>query len=169
MVRFACQTGFPALDAKEPIPQGIKILWMKRPEESLDYAVARVLMRSRYRRRREDPLKPLTVIFCALGLTRDSILYFQGIRPKIGRTVYVLHGASDPAISALIAPQTACQIGERLAMEGEEVLLVIHDMRIFYNALEPDESLRRVDARGDGELIQAAIRARSVMVSTPAR
>lgn len=129
------QTGFPALDAKEPIPQGIKILWMKRPEESLDYAVARVLMRSRYRRRREDPLKPLTVIFCALGLTRDSILYFQSIRPKIGRTVYVLHSASDPAISALIAPQTACQIGERLAMEGEEVLLVIHDMRIFYNAL----------------------------------
>jgi V/A-type H+-transporting ATPase subunit B len=129
------QTGFPALDAKEPMPQGIKILWMKRPEESLDYAVARTMMRARYRRRREDPLKPLTVIFCALGLTQDSILYFQSIRPRIGRTVFVLHGASDPAISALIAPQTACQIGERLAMEGEEVLLVIHDMRIFYNAL----------------------------------
>ncbi len=129
------QTGFPALDAKEPIPQGIKILWMKRPEESLDYAVARTLVRARYRRRREDPLKPLTVIFCALGLTRDSILYFQSIRSSIGRTVFVLHGAADPAISALIAPQTACQIGERLAMAGEEVLLVIHDMRIFYNAL----------------------------------
>jgi V/A-type H+-transporting ATPase subunit B len=129
------QTGFPALDAKEPIPQGIKILWMKRPEESLDYAVARTLVRARYRRKREDPLRPLTVVFCALGLTRDSILYFQSIRPRIGRTVFVLHGAADPAIGALTAPQTACQIGERLAMAGEEVLLVIHDMRIFYNAL----------------------------------
>ena len=28
------QTGFPALDAKEPMPQGIKILWMKRPEDT---------------------------------------------------------------------------------------------------------------------------------------
>ena len=129
------QTGFPALDAKEPMPQGIKILWMKRPEESLDYAVARTLVRAQYRRHRGDPLKPLTVVFCALGLTSDSILYFQSIRPRIARTVFVLHGAADPAISALIAPQTACQIGERLAMEGEEVLLVIHDMRIFYNAL----------------------------------
>lgn len=129
------QTGFPALDAKEPIPQGIKILWMKRPEESLDYAVARTMMRARYRRRREDPLRPLTVVFCALGLTRDSLLYFESIRHRIPRTVYVLHSASEPAISAMIAPQTACQIGERLAMAGEEVLLVIHDMRIFYNAL----------------------------------
>jgi V/A-type H+-transporting ATPase subunit B len=129
------QTGFPALDAKEPMPQGIKILWMKRPEESLDFAIARTLMRARYRRRRDEPLRPLTVIFCALGLTRDSILYFESIRPRIGRSVFVLHSASEPAISALIAPQTACQIGEQLAMAGEEVLLVIHDMRIFYNAL----------------------------------
>ncbi len=129
------QTGFPALDAKEPIPQGIKILWMKRPEESLDYAIARTMMRARYRRRRDDPLKPLTVVFCALGLPRDSLLYFESIRHRIPRTVYVLHGASEPSISAMIAPQTACQIGERLAMAGDEVLLVIHDMRIFYNAL----------------------------------
>jgi V/A-type H+-transporting ATPase subunit B len=129
------QTGFPALDAKEPIPQGIKILWMKRPEESLDYAIARTLMRARYRRRREDPLRPLTVVFCALGLTRDSLLFFQGIRRHIPRSVFVLHSASEPAISALTAPHTACQIGEQLAMAGEEVLLVIHDMRIFYNAL----------------------------------
>ncbi len=129
------QTGFPALDAKEPIPQGIKILWMKRPEESLDYAIARTLVRARYRRKREDPLKPLIVVFCAMGLPRDSILYFQSIKPRIPRSIYVLHSASEPAISALIAPQTACQISEQLAMAGEEVLLLIHDMRIFYNAL----------------------------------
>ncbi len=129
------QTGFPALDAKEPIPQGIKILWMKRPEESLDYAIARTMVRARYRRQRTDPLKPLTVVFCAMGLPRDSILYFESIKPQIARSVYVLHSASEPAIGALMAPQTACQISEQLAMAGEEVLLMIHDMRIFYNAL----------------------------------
>jgi len=129
------QTGFPALDAKEPIPQGVKILWMKRPEESLDFAIARTLMRARYRRKRGDPLRPLVVIFCAMGLPRDSILYFESIRTRIPRSIFVLHSASEPAIGALIAPQTACQIGEQLAMDGEEVLLVIHDMRIFYNAL----------------------------------
>jgi hypothetical protein len=69
-------TGYPALDVKEPMPQGIKILWMKRPEQNIDAIIGRTMMSSQYRRTKNDPWKAPFIVFCGMGLLRQQMLYY---------------------------------------------------------------------------------------------
>ncbi|NCC21963.1 MAG: V-type ATP synthase subunit B [Alphaproteobacteria bacterium] len=91
------------------------------------------------------------VVFGGIGLIFDDYHYFKQTFEDagvFGRTVMFVHQASDPVVEAVLVPDMALAVAEKLATEeNKRVLVLLTDMTAFADALkEIGVSLERIPA-----------------------
>lgn len=79
------------------------------------------------------------IILGGMGLKYDDYLFFrdtfreQGI---LSRAIMYVHTASDPSVECMLVPDTCLAVGEKFALEGKDVLVLLSDMTNFADALK---------------------------------
>lgn len=79
------------------------------------------------------------IILGGMGLKYDDFLYFKKKIDEGGarkRTVFFVHTAADPVAECLLVPDMALAIGERFALRGRDVLVLLTDMTNYAEALK---------------------------------
>ncbi len=54
----------------------------------------------------------------------------------LGRTIMFIHTAADPIVECLMVPDMCLAVGEKFALEGKRVLVLLTDMTAFADALK---------------------------------
>ena len=79
------------------------------------------------------------IILGGMGLKYDDYLFFRDTLEKSGamsRTIMFIHTASDPTVECTMIPDMSLAVGERFALEGKKVLVLLTDMTNFADALK---------------------------------
>jgi V/A-type H+/Na+-transporting ATPase subunit B len=79
------------------------------------------------------------IILGGMGLKYDDFLYFKNEIERSGarkRTIFFVHTAADPIVECLLAPDIALAVGERFALKGRDVLVLLTDMTNYAEALK---------------------------------
>lgn len=79
------------------------------------------------------------IILGGIGLKYDDFLYFKNKIEESGarkRTIFFVHTASDPVAECLLVPDMALAVGERFALKGKDVLVLLTDMTNYADALK---------------------------------
>jgi V/A-type H+/Na+-transporting ATPase subunit B len=79
------------------------------------------------------------IVFGGMGLRHDDYLTFRTTFEDggvIGHAVMFVHTASDPTVECLLVPDLCLAVGERYAVQGKRVLVLLTDMTAFSDALK---------------------------------
>lgn len=79
------------------------------------------------------------IIIGGMGLKYDDFLYFKNKIEEGGarkRTIFFIHTAADPVAECLLVPDMALAVGERFALKGRDVLVLLTDMTNYAEALK---------------------------------
>jgi len=79
------------------------------------------------------------IILGGMGLRHDDYLKFRQTFEEggvLGRTILFIHTAADPTVECLLVPDLCLAVGERFALEGKKVLVLLTDMTAFADALK---------------------------------
>lgn len=79
------------------------------------------------------------IIIGGMGLKYDDFLYFKNKLEESGarkRTIFFVHTAADPVAECLLVPDLALAVGERFALKGRDVLVLLTDMNNYAEALK---------------------------------
>jgi len=79
------------------------------------------------------------IILGGMGLKYDDYLFFRDTLEQSGamsRTIMFIHTASDPTVECTMIPDMSLAVGERFALEGKKVLVLLTDMTNFADALK---------------------------------
>ncbi len=79
------------------------------------------------------------IILGGMGLRHDDYLKFRNTFEEggvLGRTIMFIHTAADPVVESLLVPDMCLAVGEKFALEGKSVLVLLTDMTAFSDALK---------------------------------
>lgn len=79
------------------------------------------------------------IILGGMGLKYDDYLFFRDTLEQSGamsRTIMFIHTASDPTVECTMIPDMSLAVGERFALDGKKVLVLLTDMTNFADALK---------------------------------
>lgn len=79
------------------------------------------------------------IILGGIGLKYDQYMFFKNVLEQGGalnKSVFFMHLASDPIVEGLMVPDMCLAVGEKFALAGKEVLVLLTDMTNFADALK---------------------------------
>jgi V/A-type H+-transporting ATPase subunit B len=79
------------------------------------------------------------ILLGGMGLRHDDYLKFRQTFEAggvLGRTIMFVHTAADPVVECLMVPDLCLAVGERFALQGKRVLVLLTDMTAFADALK---------------------------------
>jgi V/A-type H+-transporting ATPase subunit B len=79
------------------------------------------------------------IILGGMGLRHDDYLKFRQAFEEggvLGRAIMFIHTAADPVVECLAVPDLSLAVGERFALQGQRVLVLLTDMTAFADALK---------------------------------
>ena len=79
------------------------------------------------------------IILGGIQLRYDQYMYFREVLEDGGalyRSIFFMNTASDPIVEALMVPDLCLAVGERFALDGKDVLVLLTDMTNFADALK---------------------------------
>ena len=123
------RTGIPMIDVFNTLVESQKLPIFSVSGEPYNELLARIAMQA------EVDL----IILGGMGLKYDDYLFFRDELEKSGamsRTIMFIHTASDPTVECTMIPDMALAVGERFALEGKKVLVLLTDMTNYADALK---------------------------------
>lgn len=123
------RTGIPMIDVFNTLVESQKLPIFSASGEPYNELLARIAMQA------EVDL----IILGGMGIKYDDYLFFRDTLEKSGamsRTIMFIHTASDPTVECTMIPDMALAVGERFAIEGKKVLVLLTDMTNFADALK---------------------------------
>lgn len=135
------RTGIPMIDMFNTLVESQKMPIFSVAGEPFNQLMARIAVNT----------DADVVVFGGMGLIFDDYHYFKRTFEEagvFGRTVMFVHQASDPVVEAVLVPDMALAVAEKLATEeNKKVLVLLTDMTSFADALkEIGVSLERIPA-----------------------
>jgi len=79
------------------------------------------------------------IILGGMGLRYDDYLKFRNTFEEggvLGRAIMFVHTAADPVVECLLVPDLCLAVGEKFALEGKRVLVLLTDMTSFSDSLK---------------------------------
>ncbi|NKB67540.1 MAG: V-type ATP synthase subunit B [Candidatus Latescibacteria bacterium] len=79
------------------------------------------------------------IILGGIGLKYDQYMYFREVLEEQGalyRSILFINTASDPIVESLMVPDLALAVGEKFALGGKDVLVLLSDMTNYADALK---------------------------------
>ena len=123
------RTGIPMIDVFNTLVESQKLPIFSVSGEPYNELLARIAMQA------EVDL----IILGGMGLKYDDYLFFRDTLEKSGamsRTIMFIHTASDPTVECTMIPDMSLAVGERFALEGKKVLVLLTDMTNFADSLK---------------------------------
>ncbi|MFW6255734.1 MAG: V-type ATP synthase subunit B, partial [Candidatus Sumerlaeota bacterium] len=123
------RTGIPMIDVFNTLVESQKLPIFSVPGEPYNQLLARIAMNAEVD----------IVILGGMGLKYDDYLYFRNTFEKEGilsRSIMYVHTAADPSVECLLVPDTCLAVGEKYALEGKRVLVLLTDMTNFADSLK---------------------------------
>ena len=123
------RTGIPMIDVFNTLVESQKLPIFSVSGEPYNELLARIAMQA------EVDL----IILGGMGLKYDDYLFFRDTLEQSGamsRTIMFIHTASDPTVECTMIPDLSLAVGERFALEGKKVLVLLTDMTNFADALK---------------------------------
>ncbi len=123
------QTGIPMIDVFNSLVESQKIPIFSVPGEPYNELLIRIGLQA----------DADIVILGGMGLRHDDYLKFWNAFDEGGvlsRAILFIHTASDPIVECLLVPDLCLAVGERFALQGKRVLVLLSDMTAFADALK---------------------------------
>ncbi|MFW6286801.1 MAG: V-type ATP synthase subunit B [Candidatus Sumerlaeota bacterium] len=123
------ETGIPMIDIFNTLVKSQKIPIFSVAGEPYNPLLARIAGNA----------KVDLIILGGMGLKYDDYLFFrdkfrdEGI---LSRSIMYVHTAADPSVECLLVPDTCLAVGEKFALEGKDVLVLLTDMTNYADALK---------------------------------
>lgn len=79
------------------------------------------------------------IILGGMGLKNDDYLKFKKTFEEGGvlsRSILFVHTSADPVVECLMVPDIALTVGEKFALEGKNVLVLLTDMTAFADSIK---------------------------------
>ncbi len=79
------------------------------------------------------------IILGGVGLKYDQYLFFKNKLEEGGalaHSIFFVHTASDPVVEGLMVPDMCLAVGEKFALQGKDVLVLLSDMTNYSDALK---------------------------------
>ena len=122
-------TGIPMIDVFNSLVESQKIPIFSVPGEPYNDLLIRIGLQA----------DADVIILGGMGLRHDDYLRFRHAFEEGGvlsRAILVIHTAADPIVECLLVPDLCLAVGERFALEGKRVLVLLSDMTAFADALK---------------------------------
>jgi V/A-type H+-transporting ATPase subunit B len=123
------RTGIPMIDIFNTLVESQKLPIFSVPGEPYNALLARIAMNAEVD----------IVILGGMGLKYDDYLYFRDTfeeRGILSRSILYVHTAADPSVECLLVPDTCLAVGEKFALEGKRVLVLLTDMTNYADSLK---------------------------------
>ncbi len=127
--RNMIRTGLPMIDLFNTLVESQKLPIFSVSGEPYNELLARIALQA------EVDL----IILGGMGLKYDDYLYFKDTLEEGGamdRTIMFVHTASDPTVECMLVPDMALAVGEKFALDGKKVLVLLTDMTNFADAMK---------------------------------
>ncbi len=121
------RTGIPMIDVFNTLVESQKLPIFSVSGEPYNQLLARIAMQAEVD----------IIILGGMGLKYDDYLFFKDTLEKSGamsRTIMFVHTASDPTVECTLVPDLSLAVGERFALDGKRVLVLLTDMTNFADA-----------------------------------
>jgi V/A-type H+-transporting ATPase subunit B len=122
-------TGIPMIDVFNSLVESQKIPIFSVPGEPYNELLIRIGLQA----------DADIVILGGMGLRHDDYLKFRNAFHEggvLGRAILFIHTAADPIVECLLVPDLCLAVGERYALQGKRVLVLLSDMTAFADALK---------------------------------
>lgn len=122
-------TGIPMIDIFNSLVESQKLPIFSVAGEPYNELLARVGLQA----------KADVIILGGMGLRHDDYLKFRDTFEAggvLGRSIMFVHTAADPVVECLLVPDMCLAVGEKFALEGKRVLVLLTDMTAFSDALK---------------------------------
>lgn len=122
-------TGIPMIDVFNSLVESQKLPIFSVAGEPYNELLARVGLQA----------NADIIILGGMGLRHDDYLKFRQAFEAggvLGRAIMFVHTAADPVVECLLVPDLCLAVGERFALEGKKVLVLLTDMTAFADALK---------------------------------
>ena len=122
-------TGIPMIDVFNSLVESQKIPIFSVPGEPYNDLLIRIGLQA----------DADVIILGGMGLRHDDYLRFRHAFEEGGvlsRAILFIHTAADPIVECLLVPDLCLAVGERFALEGKRVLVLLSDMTAFADALK---------------------------------
>ncbi|GMU24832.1 MAG: V-type ATP synthase beta chain [Phycisphaerae bacterium] len=123
------ETGIPMIDVFNSLVESQKLPIFSVAGEPYNDLLARVGLQA----------KADIIVLGGMGLRHDDYLKFRMAFEDGGmldRAVMFIHTAADPAVECLLVPDLCLAVGEKFALQGHRVLVLLTDMTAFGDALK---------------------------------
>lgn len=123
------ETGIPMIDVFNSLVESQKLPIFSVPGEPYNELLARVGLQA----------NADVILLGGMGLRHDDYLKFRQTFDDggvLGRTIMFVHTAADPVVECLLIPDLCLAVGERFALQGKRVLVLLTDMTAFADALK---------------------------------
>jgi V/A-type H+-transporting ATPase subunit B len=127
--RKMIRTGIPMIDVFNTLVESQKLPIFSVAGEPYNPLLARIALNAEVD----------IIILGGMGLKYDDYLFFRDTLEEQGalsRSILYVHTAADPVVECLLVPDTCLAVGERFALEGKRVLVLLSDMTNFADALK---------------------------------
>ncbi len=122
-------TGIPMIDVFNSLVESQKLPIFSVAGEPYNQLLARVGLQA----------DADVIILGGMGLRHDDYLKFRHAFEEggvLGRAIMFVHTAADPVVECLTVPDLCLAVGERFALQGKRVLVLLSDMTAFADALK---------------------------------
>ncbi len=123
------ETGIPMIDIFNSLVQSQKLPIFSVAGEPYNELLARVGLQA----------NADIIILGGMGLRHDDYLKFRQTFEEggvLGRAIMFVHTAADPVVECLLVPDLCLAVGEKFALQGKRVLVLLTDMTAFSDALK---------------------------------
>jgi len=136
------QTGLSVVDGLMTLLLGQKLPLLSGSGMSHKRLASQIITQAKV----PDSDEPFTIVFAAMGITADELVFFKDDFMRIGamkRVVMFINLAEDHAIETILAPRFALTAAEYLAFEhGHHVLVIMTDLTNYCEALREMSAAR---------------------------
>ena len=122
-------TGIPMIDVFNSLVESQKLPIFSVAGEPYNELLARVGLQA----------ETDVIILGGMGLRHDDYLKFRETFEEggvLGRTIMFINTAADPTVECLLVPDMCLAVGEKFALEGKRVLVLLTDMTAYADALK---------------------------------
>jgi len=136
------QTGISVVDGLTTLLLGQKLPLLSGSGMSHKRLASQIITQAKV----PDSDEPFTIVFAAMGITSDELVFYKNDFMKIGamkRVVMFINLAADHAIETILTPRFALTAAEYLAFEhGHHVLVIMTDLTNYCEALREISAAR---------------------------
>ncbi|MCL4206996.1 MAG: V-type ATP synthase subunit B [Pirellulaceae bacterium] len=123
------ETGIPMIDVFNSLVESQKLPIFSVAGEPYNELLARIGLQA----------NADIIILGGMGLRHDDYLKFRQTFEEggvLGRAIMFVHTAADPVVECLLVPDLCLAVGEKFALQGKRVLVLLTDMTAFSDALK---------------------------------